>query len=117
VRAVNERVLTPGGTSVPVVAIVGCSPELVTRCREVGRELLVLVLDCTLETLQSSAGSARPCLILVQKSVCDSAPEIFRAIAAECDARVLTVLDELPSRQAIEAVLSKAARDGEPHPT
>lgn len=113
----NERVLTPGGTSVPVVAIVGCSPEVVARCREVARELLVLVLDCTLENLQSSASSARPCLILVQKSVADSAAATLRAVAAQCDARVLTVLDELPSREAIEAVLSKAIRDGEPRPT
>jgi hypothetical protein len=109
----RERVLTPGGSSVPVVAIVGCSPDFVARCREVARELLAMVLDCDLQMLRASAPSTRPCLILVKKSVCEGDPDAFRSIAEEADASVLTVVDEMASPQAIETAFSRAIRDAE----
>jgi hypothetical protein len=110
----RARVLTPGGSSVPVFAIVGCSPEFVARCRDVAREMLALVLDCDLSTLQSSAPTTRPCLIVVKKAVCDRDPQAFKSIAKEAHASVLTVADESASSQAIETAFSKAIRDAEP---
>src|SRR4051812_4517355 len=106
------RLLTPGGSSVPIIAIVGCSKEFVGRCRDVARDLLALVLDCDLSTLRASASSA-PCLILVKKAICEMNPEAFRAIAQEAHAGVLTVSDESASPQAIESAFVKAIRDGE----
>jgi hypothetical protein len=107
-----RRLLTPGGTAVPVVVIVGCSPEFVARCRAVARDLLALVLDCDLSTLRASASSA-PCLILVKKSVCDANAQAFRAFAEQVHAEVVTLADESASRPAIESAFSKAIRASE----
>jgi hypothetical protein len=108
------RLETPGGSSVPVIAVVGCTSEFVARCREAARELLALVLECDVALLRSSAPTVRPVLILVKKSAYEADPDALRAAAVEASAGLVTVTDEAASRQAIAGVISKAMRDADP---
>jgi len=100
---------------VPVVLVVGGTPDLVRAVEEAALGTQVLMTRCALADLTTVAAEIRPLVMVMSEEIYGFDPESFEALAQDVASKVLTVGAGEPRVDELMARLKALMLDAEEH--
>ena len=101
----NDEHPTDKQMLVPVVLVVGGTPDFAGAVEQAAVGAQVLVTRCALADVTTVAAEIRPLVMVMSDDIFNFDPESFDALARDVGSRLLTVREAQPDIHALEAKL------------